>query len=80
MNIKLQMLSLIFSFFYGCFYCYMYKILKKIIKTNIILNLLFVFINVFVYFYGLVKIEGGTLHLYMIFMLILGYLFMHKKK
>jgi len=80
MTVKLQILSLIFSFFYGCGYCLLYKLLKKHLKTNIILNLIFVLLNVLFYFYGLIKIQGGILHIYMIFALIIGYIFVSKIK
>lgn len=80
MTVRLQILSLIFSFFYGGLYSFLYRILKKYLKSNIILNLIFVLANVLFYFYGLIKIQGGILHLYMILVLVLGYYIIAKIK
>ena len=79
MNIKLQIITLIVSFFYGIFFSFFlslnYKFIysdKKIIK--IIISFLVVIINVLLYFIILRKINYGIFHIYEIFSLILGFL------
>lgn len=77
MNIKLQIITLIFSFFYGVFFSFFlslnYKVIyndKKVFK--IISSLFFVIVCVLLYFIILRKINNGIFHIYEILMIILG--------
>jgi len=79
MNIKLQIITLVVSFFYGIFFSFFlslnYKFIysdKKIFKT--IISFLVVIINALLYFIILRKINYGIFHIYEILALILGFI------
>lgn len=79
MNIKLQIITLLISFFYGIFFSFFlslnYKFIysdKKIVKT--IVSFLVVIISVLLYFIILRKINYGVFHIYEILSLILGFI------
>ena len=79
MDIELQIITLVVSFFYGIFFSFFlslnYKFIysdKKFIKT--IISFLVVIINVLLYFIILKKINYGVFHIYEIFSLILGFI------
>ena len=80
MNIKLQIITLLFSFLYGIFFSFFlslnYKFIysdKKIFKT--IISFLVVIISVLIYFIILKKINNGIFHIYEILCIILGFIF-----
>lgn len=80
MNIKLQIITLVFSFLYGIFFSFFlglnYKFIysdKKIFKT--IISFLVVIISVLIYFIILKKINNGIFHIYEILCIILGFIF-----
>ena len=86
MNLELQILSLIFSFSFGIVLSYLYNLFYnflnyKIRRYNILINILF-FLNVFlIYFILLILINDGIIHIYFLFLLILGFLlFLIKSK
>ena len=86
MNLELQILSLIFSFSFGIVLSYLYNLFYnflnyKIRRYNILINILF-FLNVFlIYFILLILINDGIIHIYFLFLLILGFLlFLNKSK
>ena len=86
MNLELQILSLIFSFSFGIVLSYLYNLFYnflnyKIRRYNILINILF-FLNVFlIYFIMLILINDGIIHIYFLFLLILGFLlFLNKSK
>lgn len=86
MNLELQILSLIFSFSFGIVLSYLYNLFYnflnyKIRRYNILINILF-FLNVFlIYFILLIRINDGIIHIYFLFLLILGFLlFLNKSK
>lgn len=79
MDIKLQIITLVVSFFYGIFFSFFlglnYKFLygdKKIFKT--IISFLIIILSVLLYFIILRKINYGVFHIYEIFALILGFI------
>lgn len=79
MNIKLQIITLVVSFFYGIFFSFFlslnYKFIysdKKIVKT--IASFLIVIISVLLYFIILRKINYGIFHVYEILALIFGFI------
>ncbi len=83
MSLKIQILSLIVSFIYGIFFKIILSINYKIIYNEkkliqIFGSFLFVIANSLLYFYILLKINNGVVHVYCLLMLLLGYLF--KKK
>ena len=80
MNIKLQIITLLFSFSFGIFFSFFlglnYKYIysdKKIFKT--IISFLVVIISVLIYFIILKKINNGIFHIYEILCIILGFIF-----
>ena len=86
MSLELQILSLIFSFSFGIVLSYLYNLFYnflnyKIRRYNILINILF-FLNVFlIYFIMLILINDGIIHIYFLFLLILGFLlFLNKSK
>lgn len=79
MNIKLQIITLVVSFFYGIFFSIFlslnYKFIysdKRIVKT--IVSFLVVIISVLLYFIILRKINYGIFHIYEILALIMGFI------
>ena len=78
MSLKLQILSLLFSFIYGIIF---FLILKKIHtylvidrRRKVIYNIIFTFIISIIYFIGIYLINGARLHLYYLLSIILGIL------
>ena len=74
----IQIKSLFFSFFYGIFLAILlnlnYKyIYKSKLGYRLLINLLFVISNVLLYFIILKLINDGIIHLYFIFMIIIGF-------
>ena len=83
MSLKVQILSLIVSFIYGVFFNILLNINYKIIYNEnkfiqITGSFLFVIANSLLYFYILLKVNNGVVHIYCLLMLLLGYLIMKK--
>jgi len=79
MILRIQILSLMFSFFYGMFFFFMLEINHKFFyrgKTfyRIVISFLFIIVMSFIYFFGLLKINNGIVHLYFYLSLLTGYL------
>lgn len=73
MILKVQVISLIISFLYGILFyvtTYKYKYYRKIF--------LIVFLDTLIYFYALIKVNNGIIHIYMLLMIILGYILIRK--
>jgi len=79
MILKIQIYSILYSFFYGMFFFILLEINYKLlyfgkIVYRILLSFLFVmFISLF-YFWGLLKINNGIIHLYFLLSMFTGYL------
>ena len=85
MSLKIQILSLIISFIYGLFFNIILNINYKIIYNDNVLiqiigSFLFIIANSLLYFYLLIKINNGIVHIYCLLMLLIGYLIMKKIK
>ena len=86
MDLNTQVISLLVSFLYGVFFFITLFISKKLIYHKIFLikilsNFVFVSIHIFIYFYILIKINNGILHIYEILCIIIGYIisyYLHK--
>ena len=79
MILKIQILSLLYSFFYGIVFFLLLEINHKLlyegkIVYRIIISFLFVIVMSFLYFFGLIKINYGVIHLYFYLSLLTGYL------
>ena len=79
MTLKIQIISLIVSFLYGIFFSFLLNINYKIIYNEnkfkkIIGTFLFIIFNSLLYFYILLKINNGIVHIYCIFSIITGYI------
>ena len=78
MNLKIQIISLLFSFLFGIFFSLFLKINNKIIYNNFLLirfigSFFVVLVSVLTYFIFLQKINNSYFHPYLLFMIILGY-------
>ena len=78
--LNIQINTLLFSFLFGIFFSIFLNINYKFIYNNkkiyrIITSFIFVMINVIIYFIILEKINNGILHIYSIFMIIIGSIF-----
>ncbi len=83
MNLEIQIQSLISSFVYGLYLSLIYNIFYKYLYNkniiiNLISNLLFTIINVSSYFFILILINKGTIHIYFLISLISGFLIGNK--
>ena len=80
MILGVQIVSLIFSFFYGIIFYFVGYILKRFLfNKNIIIALVcsFLFMLFFstIYFIFLWYLNSGIVHLYFLFMFIVGFIF-----
>ena len=78
MPLKIQIYSLIYSFLFGCFFYYLLKLyfkikFKKHFIMKLIVSLFFANLLSILYFFGLLHINNGYLHLYFLLMIIAGY-------
>lgn len=78
MILKIQIYSLLFSFFYGIFVFFLLEINYKLLYTGkiiyrIIISFLFVMFISLLYFYGLLKINNGIIHIYFLIAMFTGY-------
>lgn len=78
MNLKIQIISLLFSFFYGVAFSFLvninYELLfKKRKKYRIIYTLIFVLIMALLYFFLLQKINNGIIHVYFLMIILIGF-------
>jgi len=83
MNLIIQIQTLVFSFVYGMFFQYTVCLnYKYLVKSNtyvkILVNFLFVIDHVLLYFFLLLKINNGILHLYFFISFLLGIVFLEK--
>lgn len=79
MSLKLQIISLIVSFLYGIFFSFLLNINYKIIYNNsklikIIGTFIFIIANSLLYFYILLKINNGIVHIYLLLSLLMGFI------
>lgn len=77
MTLEIQIKSLLFSFLFGIYFAYIIKINYKFILPlnkffRVVGTLLLIISNVLIYFFILLKINYGLLHIYLILMIILG--------
>lgn len=79
MNLKLQIISLLFSCLFGIYFFIGLEIndsvvAKAKIKFQILSHFLYVFVNTLLYFILLRKINNAIFHPYEILMIIIGYI------
>jgi len=79
MILKIQILSLMFSFFYGVIFFFLLEINHRFLYEGkiiyrIIVSFLFVIVMSLIYFFGLIKINNGIIHIYFYLSLFTGYL------
>ena len=75
MILRIQIYSLLFSFFYGIFVFFLLELNYKLLYTGkmlykIIISLLFVMFISLLYFYGLLKINNGIIHIYFLIVML----------
>ena len=78
MELKIQILSLIYSFFFGIFFAFSVNVHYKLLFSKkrwfqILMNFIFVLDMSLFYFLILKRINGGILHLYFYFSIFLGF-------
>ncbi len=83
MKLSVQIYSFIYSFIFGCCFYYILDIamiiinkLNKIVKYVCIL--MFVMLMACLYFYILLFINNGVVHLYFLLCILVGYIFVYK--
>lgn len=79
MDLKIQIISLIFSFLYGIFLFIIFKLEYKCIfllkkRYQIICNFIYCIVFSLLYFFLLLFINNGSLHLYFLLLIIFGFL------
>lgn len=79
MILKLQLLSLLYSFFYGVIFFILLELNYKFLYEGklvyrIIVSFLFIIFISLLYFLGLLKINNGIIHTYFFVSLFTGYL------
>ena len=79
MILKIQLLSLLYSFFYGVLFFFLLEINHKLLYEGkifyrMIITFLFVMFVSLLYFFGLIKINNGIIHIYFYLSLFTGYL------
>ena len=84
MDLNLQIISLLFSYFFGILFSFLLNLNYKIIYQKnklyrIITTLLFVLLCTLVYFIVLKKINEGIIHPYFFLMIILGFFTVNSK-
>ena len=78
MNLKIQIITIIFSIFWGFIFSFIINILKKwLFKINnflqLVISFLITILMALAYFYMLLKINNGIIHPYFMFSFIFGY-------
>lgn len=78
MNLKTQIILIIFSFFYGFFFSIFLNINYKFIYSShkivkFLSSFLIIIVSVLIYFIGIKKINNAILHPYSILMVIIGF-------
>ena len=79
MILRIQIYSLLFSFFYGIFVFFLLELNYKLLYTvkmlyKIIISFFFVMFISLLYFYGLLKINNGIIHIYFLIVMFTGYM------
>jgi len=79
MILKIQIISLLYSFFFGFIFFFLLELNNKFfykgkIVYRIFISFLFVIAMSLFYFFGLIKINNGIIHLYFYLSMFTGYL------
>ena len=79
MILRIQIYSLLFSFFYGILVFFLLELNYKLLYTGkmlykIIISFLFVMFISLLCFYGLLKINNGIIHIYFLIVMFTGYM------
>lgn len=78
MNLKIQIFSLLFSFFYGILFSFLVNINYKYLFfkkkwVQVVITFLFLIDMALLYFLVLKIVNGGRIHLYFYFMIFIGF-------
>lgn len=81
-NLDIQIMTLVVSFFYGIFFsfmvCFNEKYLyQKNLLFRILFTFLFIFVNVLIYFILIKKVNHAILHPYALGMIVIGFCLFH---
>lgn len=76
-----QILTMLFSFCWGFVYLLLYKMFKRyflFFKYKILYNIMFNIVLFNVFLIGLIRINGGILHIYYVLFVIFGFFAVNK--
>ena len=79
MILKIQIFSLVYSFFYGIIFFFLLEVNHKLLYDGkiiyrIIISFLFIIVMSLLYFFGILRINNGIIHFYFYFSFFAGYL------
>ena len=79
MILKVQIFSILYSFFYGILFFILLEVNYKLLYSGkllyrIIISFLFVIFISLLYFWGLLKVNNGIIHVYFLIAMFTGYL------
>lgn len=82
MSLKLQIMTLLFSFFYGAFFSFLLTLQYRFLYAKVkwfqyVFTFLFVLVMTLLYFVILRKINYGVIHPYSILSIVVGYCMEH---
>ena len=82
MKLNIQFFSLGFSFIYGCIFYFLLDLFNKFIRNHnffykVIFSFLFTFFLTLLYFYGMLNINNGYIHIYFLVSILVGYFFVY---
>ena len=94
MILEIQIKSFAFSFLYGCVFYFLLDIFNYVIQKSgiffkIVMSVVFTIVSSLLYFMILVHVNNGYVHVYFLFAILVGYIFVyflvnkwftHKKK
>lgn len=80
--LSIQIKIILYSFFFGIFFFVMYQLVKKAIYCHnaffrIINTFSFILLLALLYFLGLERISDGILHIYSLFLIMVGFVVAH---
>lgn len=83
MKLNIQIYSFVCSFLFGCCFYFLLDIFNKIVsKLKFVLKIVFSFIFIMVmasiYFIILLFVNNGVVHIYFLFSILVGYIFVYK--
>lgn len=78
MSLIIQIQTIAYTFLFGIVFALLFNLLYKVLFTkkkfiSLITNFLFLFVTSTTYFYLLFKVNSGIIHIYLLFIFLLGF-------